>query len=108
MKYDSNMDFDGMKGDGVNRGSNKFSGNPNQKGNPNALINKGRGPTVGNKSDKDPTYPGAASLPKFSAGKDMTMGSSNPQVRTPGGTKEMPYCGKESFNFGRGPTKGNS
>lgn len=108
MKHDSNLDFDGMAGNGVNRGTNRFAGNQHTKTNPNALINKGRGPTVGNKSDDDSTYPDAARLPKFSPGKNMFMGSSNPQVRNPSGTKEMPYCGKETFNYGRGPTKGNA
>lgn len=108
MKTDSNLDFDGMAGNGVNRGSNRYAGNHHTKTNPDALINKGRGPTVGNKSDKDPTYPGAASLPKFAPGKEMTAGSSHPQVRTPGGTREVPNRGKETFNFGRGPLKGNA
>lgn len=108
MKQDSNLDFDGMSGNGVNRGTNRFSGNHHTKTNPDALINKGRGPTVGNKSDKDSTYPGADRMPKFSTGKEMTMGCHQPQVRNPGGTREMPKTGRESFNFGRGPLKGNS
>ena len=106
MKTDSNMDFDGMKGDGVNRGTNRFSGNHHTKTNPNALINKGRGPTVGNKSDKDSTYPKADSMPAFKPGKELFTGTS--QVRNPSGTKEMPNRGRETFNFGRGPLKGNS
>ena len=106
MKHNENLSY-AIGGQPTKGSPNKFNGNMNQHGNPDALINKGRGPTVGNKSDKDPTYPGAASLPKFSPGKEMFMGSSNPQVRNPGGTKEMPYCGKETFNYGRGPTKGN-
>lgn len=78
------------------------------------LINKGRGPTVGNHSDDDSTYPDAARIPKSGKGKDMFMGSSNPQVRTPGGTRAWdPKCGQnykgnaDSINVGRGPTKGN-
>ena len=78
------------------------------------LINKGRGPTVGNKSDKDSTYPKVDSMPKVTPGKEMFMGSSNPQVRTPGGTRAWdPKCGQnykgnaDSINVGRGPTKGN-
>ena len=78
------------------------------------LINKGRGPTVGNKSDKDSTYPKVNSMPKVTPGKEMFMGSSNPQVRTPGGTREWdPKHGQnfegnaDSINVGRGPTKGN-
>jgi len=93
---DHSLDFAGMKGDGVNRGSNKFSGNQYESPNPNALINKGRGPTGGGKS-----------MPYCS---DMISGSSHPQKRqavSDGSTKEFPNRGKESFNFGRGPTKGN-
>jgi hypothetical protein len=97
MKHDNNMDFDGMKGDGVNRGSNKFSGNMNRTGNPDALINKGQGPRGG-----------GTAMP--SVGKEMFMGSSNPQKRqavSDGQTKSMPAIGKEKFDFARGPTKGN-
>ena len=78
------------------------------------LINKGRGPTVGNHSDDDSTYPDAARVPKSGKGKDMFMGSSNPQVRTPGGTRAWdPVSGQnyrgnaDKMNVGRGPTKGN-
>ena len=115
MKTDSNLDFDGMAGDGVNRNGNRFAGN--QHGGPasDALINKGRGPTVGNKSDDDSTYPDAARVPKSGLGKDMFMGSANPQVRTPGGTRAFePSAGQnykgnaDKINVGRGPTKGNS
>ena len=76
------------------------------------LVNKGRGPTVGNKSDKDSTYPGAEPTPKLTPGKDMFKGS--PQVRTPGGTRSWdPKSGQnykgnaDKMNVGRGPTKGN-
>lgn len=75
------------------KGTNKFSGNHYEKTNPDAMINKGRGPTGGGT--------------KVPAGKETTMGCHQPQVRTPGGTREMPNRGKESFNYGRGPTKGN-
>jgi hypothetical protein len=98
MKTDSNMDFDGMKGNGVNRSTNKFTGNQHAGvQNPNALINKGRGPTGGGKE-----------MPY--CGKEMTMGSSNPQKRqavSDGQTKSIPNRGKEKFDFARGPTKGN-
>jgi hypothetical protein len=76
------------------------------------LVNKGRGPTVGNKGTK--STPGTSSMPAHNPGKDMFMGSSNPQVRTPGGTRAWdPKCGQNykgnpnSINVGRGPTKGN-
>jgi hypothetical protein len=99
---------------GYSRGTNKYAGNQHMTTNPNAMINKGRGPTVGNHSDDDSTYPDAARVPKSGLGKDMFMGSANPQVRTPGGTRAWdPVCGQnykgnaDKMNVGRGPTKGN-
>jgi len=83
---------------GVAKGSNKFSGNHYEKTNPNAMINKGRGPTGG-----------GTAMP--SCGHEMTSASKNPQKRQAvgdGSTTSMPNRGKESFNYGRGPLKGNS
>ena len=88
------------------KGSHKYSGNQYQTTNPNAMINKGRGPTVGNKSND--STPGSHGMPSHNAGKETTMGCHHPQVRNPSGTKEMPNRGKETFNYGRGPTKGNA
>lgn len=105
--------------EGFSRGSDKFSHNQwSGHSNDGRLVNKGRGPTVGNqdydamqgKHKEPPTSP----LPKFNPGKDMFSGSSNPQVRTPGGTrafepsKGQNYKGNaDRINVGRGPTKGN-
>jgi hypothetical protein len=110
MKSTSNLDFDGMAGDGVNRAKNRFAGNQHAGvTNSSALINKGRGPTVGNKSDDDASYPRADRVPAFKPGKEMTMGCHNPQVRNPSGTKAVPSFGNtDKINVGRGPTKGNS
>ena len=96
-----------MSGEGYSRGKkgecvNQYTGKANQ----GALINKGRGPTVGNKSDKDSTYPKADAMPAFKPGKDMFTGSA--QVRNPSGTKEFPKRGETRFDFKRGPTKGNA
>jgi hypothetical protein len=117
---DMNLDFNGMAGNGVNRGANKFAGNQHSGvQNPNKLFNNKRGPTVGNKSDDDSTYPDAAVVPKSGLGKDMFPGSANPQVRESGGGRFpgtrtwMPSAGQNykgdenKINFGRGPTKGN-
>ena len=117
---DMNLDFDGMAGNGVNRGANKFAGNQHSGvQNPNKTFNNKRGPTVGNKSDDDSTYPDAAVVPKFTPGKVMFMGSANPQVRESGGGRrpgtrpfdpkmEQNYKGNaDRINMGRGPTKGN-
>lgn len=84
-------DLSYMGGKGYSRGKtgecvNEYTG----KANDGALINKGRGPTGG-----------STKVPASSGGKGSA------QVRTPGGTKEFPKRGKERFDYGRGPTKGN-
>jgi hypothetical protein len=85
----------GTDNKGYSRGSNKFAGNMNQSGNPDALINKGRGPTGGGTT-------------KPATGKEMFTGKAQQrQAVSDGSTKAMPTTGKETFNFGRGPTKGN-
>jgi hypothetical protein len=117
---DGNLDFNGMKGDGVNRGANKFAGNQHSGiQNPNKMFNNKRGPVVGNKSDDDSSYPDAAVVPKFTTGKEMFPASANPQVRTSGGGRfpgtrpfdpamGQNYKGNaDKINMGRGPTKGN-
>ncbi len=91
----------------------KFSGN--QHGGA-AEGNFGRGPTVGNQDiekdrDSEGRRPPTAKLVDAwkSGSKSLYAGtySGADQVRTPGGVKEFPRRGKESFDFGRGPTKGN-
>lgn len=84
-------------GEEAAKGSHKYSGNHHTKTNPNAMINKGRGPTGG-----------GTAMP--SCGHEMTRGASNPQKRQAvgdGQTKSMPAIGKERFDYARGPTKGN-
>jgi hypothetical protein len=84
------------------------------------LINKGRGPTVGNKSDDNSMYPDAAVVPKLPAqGSVRDNINRGPQVRYSGGGRFPetrawdPKCGQnykgdaDSINMGRGPTKGN-
>jgi hypothetical protein len=102
----------GTSSEGFSRGTNRFAGNQHATTNSDALINKGRGPTVGNKSDDDSTYPDAARIPKSGLGKDMFTGSA--QVRTPGGTRAFEPSATQNYkgnadkmNVGRGPTKGN-
>jgi len=97
MKYEKVDPATGAAGPGYSRGSNKYSGNHHTKTNPDALINKGQGPRGG-----------GTAMPYCS---DMISGSKNPQKRQAvgdGSTKEMPNRGKESFNYGRGPLKGNA
>ena len=76
------------------------------------LVNKGRGPTVGNKGTK--STPGTASMPANVKIKNPDYINGGAQVRTPGGTRSWdPKAGQNykgnpnSINVGRGPTKGN-
>jgi hypothetical protein len=81
--------------EGFSRSADKFAKNQHTgHSNDGREVNFGRGPTGGST--------------KVPAGKEITMGCHQPQVRNAGGTKEMPKTGKESFNYGRGPTKGNA
>jgi hypothetical protein len=100
----------GTSNPGFDRPTTKYSGNQHTKTNPDAMINKGRGPTVGNTSN-DKT-PGTSSMPGIHPGKDMFTGSA--QVRTPGGTRAFDPSATKNYkgdadkmNVGRGPTKGN-
>jgi hypothetical protein len=109
---DMNMDFDGMERIAPKHSTKYMVNQHTGYMNDGRLVNKGRGPTVGNKSDKDSSYPGASPTPKITPGKDMFGG--HPQVRTPGGTRAWnPVCGQyykgnaDKINMGRGPTKGN-
>ena len=90
----------------------KYSGNPSKSpaGSPDH-IDKGRGPTRGmtgalQAGPKTPPASGVPSLPAQGTVRDSI--NRGAQVRNPGGVKEMPKCGRESFDMGRGPTKGNS
>jgi len=92
----------GTSSPGFNRGTNKYGGNQHTTTNPDALINKGRGPTGG-----------GTGMP--SCGKEMFTGKS--QVRQAvgdGATRAWDpkatqnYKGNpDKINEGRGPTKGN-
>ena len=104
MKFEKVNPATGAAGPGFSRGTNKYAGNMNQHGNPDALINKGRGP-VG----------GGTKMP--SCDVEMIRGSSNPQKRqavSDGATRTWDpkatqnYKGNpDKINEGRGPTKGN-
>jgi hypothetical protein len=103
----------GTSSEGFSHGSDKYAKNQwSGHSNDGRLVNKGRGPTVGNKSSK--STPGTDSMPAHNPGKDMFLGCHQPQVRTPGGTrafdpsKGQNYKGNaDKINVGRGPTKGN-
>ena len=87
----SNLDFDGMAGNGVNRGKNRFAGNQSGK---TAVVNAGRGPTRGN--DGTNSYAGAP-----------TGATSTAQYRGVGGTQVKKPAAGAKIDMGRGPTKGN-
>lgn len=113
MKFEKVNPATGAAAPGFSRGTNKYAKNQwSGHSNDGREVNFGRGPTVGNKSDKDSTYPKADAMPKVSPGKDMFTGSA--QVRNPGGTRAWdPKAGQnyngnaDRMNVGRGPTKGN-
>lgn len=102
MKQSSNLDFNGMAGDGVNRGKNRLAGNHSGL---TAVVNAGRGPTKGNmdiergreefgaEGRRAPTTGGAQSDTK--------------QYRGVGGTTVKKPGAEAKINVGRGPTKGN-
>jgi len=113
MKFEKVNPATGAAAPGFSRGTDKYAKNQwSGHSNDGRLVNKGRGPTVGNKSSK--STPGTDSMPAHATGKDMFLGCHNPQVRTPGGTrafdpsKGQNYKGNaDKINVGRGPTKGN-
>lgn len=89
----------------------KYSGN--QHGGA-AEGNFGRGATKGNTgstANAGPKKPAVAAVKDTAAGCNSCYAgtfNAGAQVRNPGGVKEMPKRGRESFDFGRGPTKGNA
>lgn len=114
---DSNLDFDGMAGTGVNRGANRFAKNQfTGHSNDGRLVNMGRGKTVGNDGSCGHSgMPHQGAKPPVSTVKPVPAQGSirdninrGAQVRNPGGVKAMPKCGCDTFDMGRGPTKGNS
>lgn len=120
---DSNLDFDGMKGTGVNRGANRFAKNQwSGHSNDGRLVNMGRGPTKGNDGScghagmpMTGSKPMTAAVPSVPAqGSVRDSINRGAQVRTPGGTRAFDpkatqnYKGNaDKINMGRGPTKGN-
>ena len=92
----------GTSSKGWDRAPNRFAGNQHQTTNPDAMINKGRGPTGG-----------GTAMP--TCGREMFTGK--PQQRqavSDGATRAFaPSAGQnykgnaDKMNVGRGPTKGN-
>jgi hypothetical protein len=107
MKDTSGLAFNGQGGDGYSRNNSAKVQTNQHTGymNDGRLVNKGRGPTVGNKSDKDSTYPKVDAMPAVTPGKDMFTNTS--QYRGVGGTSVKKPGAEARINMGRGPTKGN-
>ncbi len=113
MKQSSNLYFDGMAGDGVNRKANRLQHNQwSGHYNDGRLVDMGRGPTKGNDGTcghagygKPPMTPPTAGLPAVNKGKDMFTGHS--QYRGLGGTQVKKPGAEAKIDMGRGPTKGN-
>lgn len=92
MKHDTNLDFDGMSGDGVNRKNCGYCGNQSGK---TMKENFGRGPTKAGTTGK------TAGAPTSKGGKIA------------GGRAWEPSAGQnykgnpDKINAGQGPRKGN-
>ena len=109
----SSMDFE-IGSSATQKSSTKYAKNQwSGHSNDGREVNMGRGPTKGNDgscghsgfshSGKMPPTSAVPSLPAQGSIRDnINRGS---QVR--GGGTQMPNRGRETFNMGRGPTKGN-
>jgi len=117
---DNNMNFDGMERIAPKHGTKYMVNQHTGTMNDGKLINKGRGPTVGNKSDDGPTYPDARvmpAIPKQGTVRDninrghqvrSSGGGRFPETRTWDPSAGQNYKGNaDKINMGRGPTKGN-
>jgi len=92
----------GTSSPGFSRGTGKYSGNQHTKTNPDAMINKGRGPTGGG------TKMPSCDMEMFKGSPAQRQAVSDGATRAfdPSATKN--YKGDENkINVGRGPTKGN-
>lgn len=90
---DSNLDFDGMAGNGVNRSGNKYSGNQYAT---TMKENFGQGPRVGNKSDSS-LQPGP-SVTKDP--KKLTIATASQGGRINGGATAKCPANPDKINVG--------
>ena len=97
MKEKSNMDFDGMAGDGVNRAANKYAKNQwSGHSNDGRTVNKGMGPRVGNASSSPMAVgPSATKDPK-----KMTIATARQGGKITGGTKVAMPGNPDKINMG--------
>jgi hypothetical protein len=83
---DTNLKFDGI-GDGPTKGSNRYAHNKwSGHSNDGRLVNKGRGPTVGNNGECHPVANASASVTKDAYRRPPT--SSTPSVPAQGSVRD--------------------
>jgi hypothetical protein len=103
MKKDSSLVFDGLASHTSYTASSKFRSNQyTGHSNDGRLVNKGRGPVVGNTGTSAPER-APTSVPDTHAPSAYGM----PQYRGPGGTTVKCPPNSDSINAGRGPRRGN-
>jgi hypothetical protein len=88
---DTNLDFDGLAGDGVNRAGNKYSGNYHGG---QAGGNYGMGPRKGNTSSNP-------------AGAPKTIATASQGGKINGGATAKGFGNADKINVGIGPRVGN-
>jgi hypothetical protein len=106
---DRNLDFDGMAGNGVNRGANKYAGNQwGGQQNPNKTFNEGVGPRMGNQDYRGVNGPSATkdafrptpntkSVPGTKIGNVDSINFGK-QERNPGGTRAWDPKSGQNYN----------
>jgi hypothetical protein len=94
---DSNLDFAGMTGDGVNRAANSFAKNTwSGHSNDGRDVNKGRGPLVGNASSSPMDV--GPSVTKDA--KQMTIATAKQGGKINGGTRVTMPANPDKINQG--------
>jgi len=92
----------GTSSPGFSRGTSKYSGNQHTKTNPDAMINKGRGPTGGGTAVPDRGQETFRGKPQ----QRQAVGDGATRAFAPSAGQN--YKGNaDKINVGRGPTKGN-
>jgi hypothetical protein len=93
----SNLDFDGMAGDGVNRAANPYAKNTwSGHSNDGRPVNKGRGPLVGNASSSPMKVGPSVTLDPH----QMTIATAKQGGRINGGTRVTMPSTPDKINMG--------
>jgi hypothetical protein len=96
MKKDTNLDFDGMAGTGVNRKAASYAGNQSGKTMP---MNVGMGPRTGNASS-------SSDMKGIDHKKTIATAAQGGKIN--GGATCKPFGNPSKINVGIGPRKGNA